>query len=216
MPMSRARFAAIAAAAMIGCVAQSQAANLITNGEFESSGVTLNNAQCSLAGGNTVAGWKNFAGNNCYIATGYGAGTWPAAHGGIASMFVNNNVQFGAAVGQSVNLTAGTTYTLNFYLAGLNGYGQASVNVDIGGFHQSFTNTHSIVSDWVLQTMQFTATSTGASNLVFTSAGGAVELDDVSLTDGAAVTHPAPEPASLALVLLALGASGAAARARRR
>lgn len=216
MPMSRARFAAITAAAMVGCVAQSQAANLVTNGGFEGSGVTLNNAQCSLSGGNTVAGWTNFVGNNCYIATGYGAGTWPAAHGGIASMFVNNNVQFGAAVGQSVNLTAGTTYTLNFYLAGLNGYGQATVNVDIGGFHQSFTNTQSTVSDWVLQTMQFTATSTGASNLVFTSAGGAVELDDVALTDGAAVTHPAPEPASLALVLLALGACGAAARARRR
>jgi hypothetical protein len=72
------------------------------------------------------------------------------------------------------------------------------------------------VSDWVLQTMQFTATSTGASNLVFRSAGGAVELDDVALTDGAAVTHPAPEPASLALVLLALGACGAAGHARRR
>ena len=128
--------------------------------------------------GGALLGRRAMWGTVAWLALLVAVGGWRDA-----SMFVNNNVQFGAAVGQSVNLTAGTTYTLNFYLAGLNGYGQATVNVDIGGFHQSFTNTHSTVSDWVLQTMQFTATSTGASNLVFRSAGGAVELDDVALAE---------------------------------
>lgn len=114
---------------------------------------------------------------------------------------------------RSVNLNAGTTYTLGFDIAGnRRGAGTETGVVTLGGATLNYSLTDSsAAAAYQTLSLSFTPSSTGVYTLSFANFGGDNQgaiLDNVTLT--AAV----PEPASAALMLLGLG--GVALLKRRR
>lgn len=113
----------------------------------------------------------------------------------------------------AINLTAGTSYTLTFDLAGSqrSGYDNNNiVDVFFGGTSNSYTlNTFDQFSTYSLT---YTATSSGPFSMSFHNLGG----DNVgALLDNVSVTAAVPEPESYAMMVAGLGLMGFMVRRRR-
>ena len=212
------KFLAVGAAlAVVGfAAAGAQAAELITNGSFESgsSDAAPGGFTTVGAGSSNITGWTVGSGSVDWIN-----GYWQASDGTHSIDLNGNSV---GDISQTINTVAGHTYRLTFDLSGNpdNGSDTRTVAVSAGGapvnFSYAFTtppNSHSNMN-WTPESLTFTAT--GASTLIdfqSTSTGNCCfggALDNVS------VVSVVPEPATWTLLFGGLGALGAALRTARR
>jgi hypothetical protein len=199
--------------------AHSASANLIVNGDFElvgpapgspASTYTTDYAALST---NTLTGWTSS------VDTVVGAGNYISAAGSRADWIPNpisgnyciqldssqttDLYAVGNSVSQTVNLTAGLAYQLTFYMSAEAARGQpVTSKLDVilngGGFTNFATefaatrpgdDTKTTMSGWILQTLNFTATTSGAVNFTFldiyvangTSSNSALDNIDLSV-----------------------------------
>lgn len=139
---------------------------------------------------------------------------------------IDGDPGFSAVLSQTIGgLTVGHTYTLSFLMAGAQeddkfGNTTDSWRVTFGNQTQDSAiltnNTHGF-TDWISQSMSFTASST-SQILSFLAVGTPTGLPPVSLLDGVRLvdsTVPAvPEPSSWAMLLAGVGAMGFMMRKR--
>ena len=146
-------------------------------------------------------------------------GSYWTSHG--TSQSVDLDGYHPGSIYQNLNLTAGTHYTLTFWLAGNPDGGPTvkTLDVSLGGTDLTptpltfDTTGHSDTSmGWTLETLKFTGS--GTEKLTFASLDGVdgtaygPAISDISLA--------VPEPATWAMMLLGFGGLGAALRMNRR
>lgn len=219
-------------------------ANLIVNGDFES---TTNGTNKKLAAGTsttasdrtTLVGWTSGTGTdagynfllNGAIATtsasviGLRSTTGANGKTDTTNVFASDALYYPGALSQSVaGLVVGTLYTLTFdYALGQqSGFSGANQNnyweVTLGGVVQDATAL-SIVdggfSGWQTATMSFVATST-TELLSFLAETSSAGAPPFLLLDNVALNAAVPEPSTCSLLLGGLGALGWLARRRRK
>jgi hypothetical protein len=198
--------------------AHSASANLFVNGDFESVGpapgspASAYTTDYAAISANTLTGWTSSVdtvvnAGNYLSATGSSASWIPDPSSGnyciqLDSSQTTDLYAVGNSVNQTVNLTAGLAYQLTFYLSAEAARGQpVTSTLDVilnGGGFTNFTteftatrpgnDTKTTISGWILQTLNFTATTSGAVNFTFldvytanaTSSNSA--LDNINLT----------------------------------
>ncbi|MCW2339059.1 hypothetical protein M2337_003292 [Sphingobium sp. B2D3A] len=196
------------------------AANLVTNGGFESgsfSGWSLSNV-----GGGTAPVVIAYGQGSGYPTGAYGESIPAPAGGGTYGAYFSSDTANPDSLSQSVNVVAGVSYYLSFdYFVPLNGYGNpfdASLQFLIDDVPAGLSLTAGSVSGttpqtWYTFTTQFTATNSGPANLKFNffgdgSTAADFVVDNVSM---AAV----PEPATWALMIGGFALAGMQLRRRR-
>ena len=189
------------------CASTAHAANLLTNGSFESGAfVNQGSDTMSLASGSTaITGWTVVTDTTAWIGP-----TNPfGLHANDGDYFLDlTNYQPGApfaGVTQVVATIPGATYSLSFDLGGSTFWGRPdSLTASAAGTSQTFvtpgTGTN---NDWYHETMTFVASSSstliglqGASGISYIGVDNA-SVDLVSV-------GTVPEPGSLALMLAGL------------
>lgn len=182
-------FAGVGALALAAVATPSNAAELVTNGGFETgnfSGWTL--------GGNT-----GFTGVDTASAH---SGTYGAYFGAVGST---------GTLSQLLNTVAGQTYTVSFWLSNSGGPTD-SFEASIGDtVLQTFTN----VNAFQYFNFSFTTPVNGSPSLLkfsFRQDPSYWHIDDISVQG---LAGGVPEPATWAMMILGLGAVGAAMRRRR-
>ncbi len=198
---------AATAAALIGST-EASAANLITNGSFETGDLT---------------GWTSNSSSGLNpFGTAYGRGMDGRYWHWLGGPFEHNVITTTQRV---TGLTLGASYLLNFIMSS-EFTANDSLNVSVNGgpktlftgvpYNPSGFNGGYWSDNWVAKSYNFTATS-GTETVQFDTINvptGAYEvgLDNVSLE---AVSGAVPEPASWALMLTGFGLAGVAMRRRR-
>lgn len=195
------------AATALALVALSASANnLVFNGSFEAPVTGF----VSCFANTTSGGWSSSGpAESCYLSNNL-ANPWPDAVDGLQFMYLGQNMTANVKLEQSVLLEAGTSYGLQFHLAGLDAHPGGTLHVGVGGQSILTVSTPNSDSRWVQHMATFVAGTTGYQALSFVSpTGGVFNIDSVSLT-----AAPVPEPASWAL--LAMGGLLVAGAANRR
>ncbi|HUB11783.1 MAG TPA: PEP-CTERM sorting domain-containing protein [Acetobacteraceae bacterium] len=230
-----------AVAAVAYAAANASAAELVTDGGFESNG---GNGQ--LGYNTSATGWSVPSGSYTFLFAPGTADTSGAngQYGGLSLWGPGNGVANGlpaaspaggyfiasdsdfqqGAVSQTINgLTVGKAATLTFWWAaaqqsGFNGATQSQWEVSLGS--QTQDTAFAIIpnhgfSGWISQTFTFTPTST--SELLSFFANGSPQVPPFALLDGVSLTQSSvPEPGTLALVGLGLAGFGLIRRRARR
>ena len=236
----RLKFLAAGIAALIA--GSAGAANLVTNGGFES---TTNGPGQLWNGYTALTGWTAVDGFNFVFASGTLDTTgsyssqfngnltlWGANNGGIGAppatspaggnFVVNDGAFETTAIQQTIaGLTPGGKYAVSFYWAagqqtGFTGDTTEGWRVSLGGeSHDTaiLANPSHDFQPWRLTTLNFTATGT-SEVLAFLALGTPDGLPPFSLLDGVSLTA-VPEPATWGLMIAGLGMVGVAARRRR-
>ncbi len=191
---------ALLTAALLATTAQAQT---VFSDNFEAAALGLNA---------TPAGWTvTNAGGTVDVIGGSLFGNLCAGSGQCIDL--DGSTGLAGVLSRQVNLTAGTTYTLSFDIAGnRRGAGTETGVVTLGNSTLNYSLTDSSASA-AYQTMSlaFKPTSTGSYALSFANFGGD---NQGAILDNVALTAAVPEPASAALMLLGLG--GVALLKRRR
>lgn len=209
----------VASCVGICALAHSASANLFVNGDFELVGpapgtpASTYTTDYAAISANTLTGWTSS------VDTVVGAGNYISAAGSSADWIPNpisgnyciqldssqtpDLYTVGNSLNQTVNLTAGLAYQLTFYMSAEAARGQpvtSKLDVILNGagftnFATEFTatrpgdDTKATISDWILQTLNFTATTSGAVNFTFldiyvangTSSNSALDNVDLSV-----------------------------------
>lgn len=194
------------AMAMVLCATAAQAApaNLITNGDFETTTLgNINGFHVANAGTNVITGWT-IGGTSVDVING--------AYGAVAGNSIDLLGTPGpGSLSQSFNTIAGHNYLVSFALSANGGGGDSkSMTVSVGN-NASF-NYLGEVNKFTNQSFLYTANYSGLTALTFTSAAsgysGAV-IDNVS------VMAAVPEPSTYAMMLGGLGLVGFMSRRRK-
>lgn len=202
--------------------ANGQAANLVTNGSFESTTASVSNSfngRCCFAtlggGSSALSGWDVIGSSIDLVNNSY----WQAAAG---SLSLDLSGTSAGGVRQYVPTTIGQMYQLTFEMAG-NPYkdgsqGQRTMYMDVyiqGVGQQTFnfdaTNTTYQNMGWVSKAFNFTAAATSTAIQFYSGNVGASgpTLDNISVT-------AVPEPGEWAMMLAGLGLIGVVGRRRSR
>ncbi|MGH6986434.1 MAG: PEPxxWA-CTERM sorting domain-containing protein [Caulobacteraceae bacterium] len=223
---------------LIACVAvvalsagASRAADLITNGSFETNGPAAGSAPTEPIGSTAITGWTAI--NNDGTTTdnghnliwigngGYGLDT-PFGTDFLDLTGTTDTTPF-SGVSQTVTTVVGQAYALTFYL-GVYGAGGAfggpiSATANAGSASQTFTDpggtggTDASGTYWTPYTLDFTASAASTViSFVGTSGDEFIGLDNVSLNP---TVSGVPEPVAWALMLAGLGMIGFCMRRRR-
>ena len=216
------------------------AANLVSNGSFETGYVNSTEFGASFPAGAGPTGWTSASANafNLYLdpatattvetVTRFGelgqklatSFTGASPDGG-KFVLLDGDTNFNGALTQTINgLIVGKTYNLTFYWAGTQlqnrtGATTERLDVSLGGATQStatVANPSQGFQGWFAESFSFTAANT-SDVLSFLSVGTPNGLPPVALLDGVSLTA-VPEPASWALMLAGFVMVGAAARRR--
>lgn len=231
---------ALAAAVFAGTSAN--AANLVTNGGFETSTYTSNTQFGAGFGGQGVTGWTGAGGNHLQFY--YFGGTQATTnavnqfgdpkgyfrpnfatlspHDGGNFVALDGDGDYSGTISQTITgLTAGKHYTLTFdwaasQLINRSGPTTESILVTFGTSSQS-TGVVSVPSEgfegWFSQTMEFTAS--GSTQLLsFLSVGTPKGLPPIAALDAVSLTGAVPEASTWAMMLVGFGLVGFAARRR--
>jgi hypothetical protein len=208
----------ILAAAAFGVVAMGAQAstNLLTDGDFESTGQSFAASSYCYAGNvpapqcnapsYAINGWS---GNNAvYLQSNSGPWGDPSsqAHAGIDLGGVVAGIQSGGSLVSAFTFTAGDAYTLSWSDAGRNNWG-GDQTYTVSAGDTSIGSFTTLGNGW--STHSFTFVATGADALVFQ---GLATNDSTSFIDNVSVTA-VPEPA--ALLMMAVGTLGLLAWRRR-
>ena len=182
-------FASVGALALAAAATPSTAAELVTNGGFETGDFT----------GWTLGGNTGFTGVNSASAH---SGNYGAYFGSVGST---------GTLSQLLNTVAGQTYTVSYWLANLGGPTD-SFEASIGGnVLQTFSNSNA----FQYFNFSFTAPVSGSPSLLqftFRQDPSYWHIDDISVLGE---RGGVPEPATWAMMILGLGAVGWAMRRRR-
>ena len=192
----------LAIALSAGTITSAHAANLITNGSFETGDLT---------------GWTSSYGSLNPFGTTYGSGMdgtyWAWLAGYETPITLSQTV---------TGLTSGATYTLSWIMAS-EFFNADAVRVSVnGGAGSLFTAPPYIAGgfnggfwdNWVSKSLTFTATGTSAT-IQFDTIGLNIEGYDVGIDKVSLLAGGAPEPATWAMMILGIGAVGFAMRRRR-
>lgn len=229
-------------AAAVSFAGQAQAANLLTNGDFETNVGFSAEIGASYLYPNGVAGWSSPSTTafnvlfNSANATTVDAQTRftgsepqrlapsfaPSANGGFI-MALDGDTSFNGPFSQTVSgLTVGKTYRVGFEWAATQysnrtGATEDQLFVTFGGITQATTKIVGLPSQgfagWFNETFDFTAINT-TETLSFLSVGAPNGLPPVVLLDGVSLTA-VPEPQTWAMLLAGFGMVGLATRRRR-
>jgi hypothetical protein len=201
---------------LVACIVPVQAAP-ITNGSFEAPVVPVGSFTDFASGSPLITGWT-VVGLGVSIINGtfsQGCCTFPAEDGSQWLDLTGDGTNSIGGVEQTVATTAGTQYTLSFWVGNIFDPGgifgtTSSVNVRLGGIGGTslgtFTNNSMTTGTQVWQHFTPTFTATGASaTLDFLNADpdndNSNGLDNVSLT---AIATGVPDPGTLSLVGLGI------------
>ena len=191
------------------------AANLLTNGSFE----TPNPVYAALGTADTsINGWTTFlSGVEHFNPSAYDASLGAAADGLMAVDLANVSFLEGGGIQQALSTVNGQLYQLSFAVGSSNYVGRglaADIQLSIGGgAPQNFLTdaTSQAAITWKTYSLNFTGTGSSMM-LAFSNKDDPnthfAFLDDVSVT-------AVPEPASYAMMLGGLAVVGGIARRRR-
>lgn len=191
--------------------APANAAQLITNGSFETA--TGIGSDVTLAPGATnLTGWTVIGSGNLLWCVNGGICSFAASDGKYYLDLTGLiNVAPYAGVKQSIATLPGASYTLSFDLGARSDAVPVGLTASAGATSALFSTTS---AGWTRHSLAFVATgATTLISLVGASVGGsglALHLDQVSV-----VGDSLPEPADWALMLAGLGLVGATLRQRR-
>jgi len=216
---------------------QASAAELVTNGGFETGDV----GQIGY-NGNTLAGWTTtgynflFSGNSGGVNASVGQygslELWNANNGvsnglgvsPVGGKFVGADGAFGVSpISQTINgLVAGQQYSVSFYWGGAqqSGFSGATTEqwqVSLGAqtlFTEVKSNDNHGFTGWEQKTMTFTATA-ASEVLSFLAIGTPSGVPPFSLLDGVSMVAAVPEPETYAMLGLGLGLMAVVARRRK-
>lgn len=206
-------FTAIAALSLAAAGPAAHAASLLTNGDFEAAGGSLNGWTATTAGAGDVSALTAADYVPCCGVT----GSEPAFSGNHFASYDSGNVTGTATLTQGFSTLAGHTYTLNFDLGAFGG-GTNTVDVTVQGVTHSFTVSANNNADTTLhpETISFTGLG-GAQAVAFSVTTGPDNTDALldNVTLNTVVSTAVPEPGIWALMIAGFGAAGAALRRRR-
>lgn len=188
---------AIAITALAPCLAQA------------STTIFADNFNSNPYGLNTVPSGWNVAGGTVDVV-GTGGFGYLCNTGGLMCVDLDGSTGNAGVLSRDFSLTAGTTYTSFFDIAGSQRGGSENLQIIFGSANLSL-NPLASNSPWTQYSLTFTPVVTGTYSLVFNNAGGdnmGAMLDNVSV-------QAVPEPETYALLLAGLGLMGAVARRRR-
>lgn len=198
---------AIFGLSVASCFSQAIAANLVTNGDFESLGNTYGAVQTFGNHSPELTGWIVGLNSVDLVENSF----WNSASG---SYSLDLNGLKKGEIHQSLNTVNGQQYQLSFDLAGNFSGGPAiktlSVNLGPNGIYKFDTSGKSASNmGWIHYTTTFVAISnaTTLSFLSNVSGNAGPALDNIAVT-------AVPEPETFAMLLTGLGLMGAIARRR--
>lgn len=189
-------------------------ANLLVNGSFEQPAGT--GYAIVMGGSGQITGWTTVNnGVEWFNAAGYGG-----AADGAMIVDLANYVYTGGGIEQSFATQAGQTYTLDFSLGTMTGFGRdgtAHIDVTVAGTTHGYDLVNPLGTiAWTTQHLSFTAQS-GTTTLRFTNDQNPfLHFANVDGVGVALATAPVPEPGMASMGLAGLAALGLVGRRRRR
>jgi hypothetical protein len=199
--------------ASIALVAPLRGQNIIRNAGFESP-LYANGSQ-TASGTGVLDDWDFITGSGSVVTDPPSIPNLLPAQVGIQQYYMETSGQLGQIQQISLSLTAGETYQFSFYLSGLQNSPNAQITAQFSAPDSlTLTNTFSVMTTgWILQTWDFTPSSTTDYTLLLSSPNGYnSSIDDLSLMPLSAV----PEPSSAALGFATAGLAAAAWWRRKR